>query len=139
MALFYAHALHTLHSLWWDLILFHIDIFDRLWVNLREVKPPWPNILNRGGKILIHGIIFLSVFPMVFECLFLALHSKFKHNFFKWKYSHFKDCILIPIKEEYYFDCQTDVAPLDPVQDSDSVPLTYCQPCQEDNVINTSP
>ena len=31
------------------------------------------------------------------------------------------------------------MAPLDPVQDSDSVPLTYCQPCQEDNVINTSP
>ena len=77
LALFYSHAVHTLQSFWWDLIDYRMDTFDRLWVNLLEVKPPWPHILDRGIKILVHGILFLSVFPMVFERSFMTLHRKF--------------------------------------------------------------
>ena len=31
---------------------------------------------------------------------------------------------MIPTREEYYFDCKPDGAPLDSVQDSDSVPIS---------------
>ena len=44
----YCHAVHTLQYLWWDLIYFNIGTFYCLWVDLREIEPQWPDILNHG-------------------------------------------------------------------------------------------
>ena len=87
---------------------------------------------NRVAKIIAYPVLFLSVFFMVIERFLMKIYTIFKAKLSTWKYRTFKDCILIPIEEEFFFDCKANVDEPDPEPPDFNEPTVYCQPFQED-------
>ena len=92
---------------------------------MREVKPPWPNIFNRVAKIIAYSVVFVSVLFMIIKRFLMKIYTIFKAKLNTWKYRKFKDCILILIEEEYFFDYKANLDEPDPEPPDSNEPTVY--------------
>ena len=67
LSMFYCRGIHNILSLLRDLNYFRWKIFYLLWDKLRDVKPPWPNIVDRIYQNFTIFIIFISVTLIIFN------------------------------------------------------------------------